>query len=357
MSDTRAPDDGGPARQGFIAELVDAITERTFFLVLGVLVIQLGFVLSYVGAFHHPTPHRVPVLVVAPAQSSAQLVAEINGLPGGPLRATASPSEQVGLAQLRRGATSGVFVVSTSGTTDTLLVAGGGGAATATAVESVADRLDAAQHRTVTTTDSVPAQAGDARGLSGFYLVVGWLVGGYLVASLLGVSKGSRPATTRRAVIRLIALIPYAILSGLGGALVVGPWLGALTGHVVALWWVGALLVFCAAAVTTAFQVLFGVLGVGVTVVLFVVLGNPSAGGAYPAPLLPTFWRAISSAIPNGCGVAAVRGIVYFGGHGIARDVLVIAVYALGGVAVAVGGAAWTTRRKPATDVRVPISG
>jgi hypothetical protein len=57
--------------QGFVAELFDAITARTVLLVIGVLLIQLGFVLSYVGAFHHPSPHQVPVAVVAPAQISA----------------------------------------------------------------------------------------------------------------------------------------------------------------------------------------------------------------------------------------------------------------------------------------------
>ena len=57
--------------QGFVAELFDAITPRTVFLVSGVLLIQLAFVLSYVGAFHHPTPHQVPVVVVAPAQIRA----------------------------------------------------------------------------------------------------------------------------------------------------------------------------------------------------------------------------------------------------------------------------------------------
>jgi hypothetical protein len=46
-----------------------------------------------------------------------------------------------------------------------------------------------------------------------------------------------------------------------------------------------------------AFQVFLGTIGVGLTLILFVVLGNPSAGGAYPAPLLPGFWRAISGAL------------------------------------------------------------
>ena len=110
---------------------------------------------------------------------------------------------------------------------------------------------------------------------------------------LLGVSAGARPATTRRAIFRLGALVPYAVLSGLGGAIIVDPVLGALTGHFAALWAVGALLVFAAGAVTMAFQVLFGVLGIGLTVLVFVILGNPTAGGAYQAQLLPPFWRAL----------------------------------------------------------------
>jgi hypothetical protein len=36
-------------------------------LVLGGLLLQVGFVLSYVGVFHAPTPHDVPLAVVAPA--------------------------------------------------------------------------------------------------------------------------------------------------------------------------------------------------------------------------------------------------------------------------------------------------
>jgi hypothetical protein len=107
----------------------------------------------------------------------------------------------------------------------------------------VLTEVDATQKRTVRVSDLVPVQRGDARGLTGFYLVVGWIVGGYLVAALLGVASGARPPTPRRAVFRLAAVVPYSILSGLGGAFVVDQVLGALTGHFVALWWLGALLV------------------------------------------------------------------------------------------------------------------
>jgi hypothetical protein len=51
-----------------------------------------------------------------------------------------------------------------------------------------------------------------------------------------------------------------------------------------------------------AFQVLFGVLGIGLTVLVFVILGNPTAGGAYQAQLLPPFWRTLGYVLPLRCG-------------------------------------------------------
>ncbi|MEU9025389.1 hypothetical protein [Actinomadura sp. NPDC048394] len=51
------------------------------------------------------------------------------------------------------------------------------------------------------TVDIRPPAAGDGRGLSSFYLVIGWIVGGYLAAAILG----ARPTNLRRTVIRLSA--------------------------------------------------------------------------------------------------------------------------------------------------------
>ncbi|MET7763016.1 DUF3533 domain-containing protein [Streptomyces sp. NPDC005393] len=339
------PQAGRAAPAGFWAELRGAAAPRMAVLVLGALLLQLGFVLSYVGAFHHPQPHRIPITVVAPQQMSPSVVGKLNAIPGHPLKATEAADEPTARAGLRTGDASGALIVDSTSRTDTLLVAGAGGASTANVLESVIAQAEKAQHRTASVVDAVPAQAGDARGLSSFYLVVGWTVGGYLFAALLGVSKGARPATVRRAAQRLLTAVPYAVLSGLGGAAIVGPLLGALNGHFLALWGIGALVVFGAAAVTIALQVLFGVLGIGVTVLLFVVLGNPSAGGAYGPELLPPFWRAISPALPNGAATHAVRHIMYFAGHGTAANLAVLAAYALGGVLVTLLTATLVHRR------------
>jgi len=81
-------------------------------------------------------------------------------------------------------------------------------------------------------------------------------------------------------------------------------------------------------------QVVAGVIGIGITILIFVVLGNPSAGGAYSWQLLPGFWRVIGPWIPSGAGTAAARGIAYFGGVAIATNLLVIAAYGVLGIVV-----------------------
>jgi hypothetical protein len=324
----------------FREELRDAIAPRTVGLVFAVLLLQLGFILSYVGAFHHPTPNRIPIVVVAPASAVGPLVSKLNSVASEPLHATAATNESVARRQLTQGDTSGVLIVDPETKKDTLLVASAGGGSVATAVEQVIHGVEVSQQRTVAVTDAVRLQSGDARGLTGFYAVIGWIVGGYLLAALLGMAKGSRPATVRRAVFRLAATVPYALLSGIGGALILGPLLGAITGHFLALSLIGTLLVLSSATVTMAFQTLFKVAGIGVTVLVFVVLGNPSAGGAYQAPLLPPFWRAIGDALPNGAGTSAVRKAVYFDGHGLTRPMVIIAIYVLAGAVATLGASA-----------------
>ncbi len=319
-------------RGGLAAELRDAVSARTVLLILGVLVVQLAFVASYVGAFHDPQPHDVSIGVVAPDRQTAQQVAgKLDAPDGHPLAPAVVGSRAGAVRRIEHARLAGALVVDPTSHTDRLLVASGAGTSLATALEQSVRQIEAHQDRTVKTTDVVPLQAGDARGLSGFYLTIGWLVGGYLVASLLGVANGSRPANPRRALIRLGAAVPYALLSGLGGALIVDQALGALTGHFWALAGLGTLLVLSAATVTMALQVLFGTLGIGLTVLLFVVLGNPSAGGAYQNPLLPAFWRSIGGALPNGAGTDAVRRISYFAGTGTTPEVLLIVGYVLAG--------------------------
>ncbi len=318
-------------------EIRDAVTLRAFVLVLGVLGLQLLFIQGYIGAFHRPVPQSIPVAVAAPAgapsATAGQVAARLNALPGRPLDARAVASAAVAEGQIRDRRVVGALLVSSSGP-DTVLTASAAGGAVADAVSAVLQRAEAAQQRQSTVRDLVPAGAQDSRGLSPFYLAVGWVVGGYLVASILAITAGGRPRNPRRSAIRLGSLALYSVASGFGGAIIAGPILGALTGHFWQLSGFGMLLVFGVGAFTMAIQAVSGIVGIGIAVLLFVILGNPSAGGAYQSWLLPPFWRVIGPWLPPGAGTSAIRGIAYFDGAGLLIPVVVTAGYAVAGVAV-----------------------
>ena len=304
------------------------------FLVIGVAVIQVAFITSYVGAFHHPEPHGLPVAVVAPAGDAPQLVKALNGIPGHPIQVTAAPSVAAGTRQLLRREVFGVLVVDPTAAGEQLLEASASGVSASVAVTDVLDAVAARYHRTVVVHDIRPPSAGDRNGLTSFYLVIGWIVGGYLVASILGISTGSRPANARRATLRLGAIAVYALVTGLAGAIVVGPILHALPGPTIQLGLLGALVIFSAGAFAMALLVVAGTIGIGLAIIVFVVLGNPSAGGPYAWQLLPPFWRDIGPWLPSGAGTAAARGIAYFGSTAITANLLVVAAYGVVGIIV-----------------------
>lgn len=78
-----------------------------------------------------------------------------------------------------------------------------------------------------------------------------------------------------------------------------------------------------------AVQAVSGVIGIGVAVLLFVILGNPSADRAYRSWLIPPLWRAIGPWLPPVAGTSAIRGIVYFDGAKVLGPSMVLLAYAL----------------------------
>lgn len=320
---------------------------------LAALVLQLAFLGSYVGALHEPKPHDVPVAVVGPPSAADQL----NDLPGSPLRATAVSSLEAGekrVAQRRDYAVLVPAAPAKKGTEkraqpSTLYVASAANSTMATLLPKLFDRIAAEQQQpSVTVHDLAPLPASDRNGLSGFYAVVSWMVGGYFGATLLGMVGQARIRSRRQAAYRLGGMLAMALASGLFSAILLQHVIGVLgDAPFFSLWMIGALCVFAAGAATIAFQSLLGIVGTGVAVLLFVVLGNPSAGGVFSPQLLPGLWRDIGAALPTGAGNSLVRNTAYFDGTATGGPVVVLLIWALLGVVVALvrGGRAVSERR------------
>jgi len=96
---------------------------------LPALVLMLTFAFFYVGAFHEPTPHHVPLAVVGAPTVAAQL----NRLPGQPLDARQASSRADALSQINDRKVYGAYEAATN----RLFVASAANRATAFGVGSV----------------------------------------------------------------------------------------------------------------------------------------------------------------------------------------------------------------------------
>ena len=113
--------------------------------------------------------------------------------------------------------------------------------------------------------------------------------------------------------------------SGLIGALVAG---STYDGHVLPLWFLGALTVFTAGATTMGFQSLFGLAGIGIGTVVFLMLAVPEYIATSPY-LLPQPWPTIDPWTPHGAAASAFASIAYFGGSGALKPVLILIAWAV----------------------------
>jgi hypothetical protein len=296
---------------------------------LPALVLMLAFAFSYVGAFHEPIPHNVPLAVVGPPS----VVAQLDALPGHPLDPRAATSRQAAISQIDDRNVYGAYEAATN----RLFVASAANRATAIALERTFDRAAAAQGRpAVRVTDVKPLPPKDPNGTAAFYAVIAWVFGGYLGATLIGLIGTPRSSSHARGAARIGALAGFGLVAGVLSVLLLRASFDVFTGHVVALCAIAALTIFASGAATAGIQAAAGPAGTGLVILLFVILGNPASGGPFARPLLPGVWRAIGGVLPPGASVDLARAALFFDGARVAGPILVLAGWAGLGTALAV---------------------
>jgi len=175
--------------------------------------------------------------------------------------------------------------------------------------------------------DLVPLSAEDPRGFSGFYVIFGVTLAGFIFGQTSHLySKGLPLGHT------LIQALGFAVLVGLASALLAGPLLGVLPGPFLALAGILVLLALATALVTRSFTALLGDPGIVLATLLLVILGNATDGGVVAASFLPGGFRQLSPALPPGAATDALRRVDYFDPAAALGPVAVLAVWALAGL-------------------------
>ena len=308
--------------------LPDRLTAgRAALAILAVSLVSLLFIGSYAGALHAPSPDEVPVAISAQVPQAA--ADQIDATPAFRVIRVATPAAAMRAIDDRKAY--GALVVGRDGGLELVTAPAAGPAAQSALLDGLAPQLrSAVSDVRLRTVHALPKA--DGRGLVGFYTAVGWIVAGYLGATFLGIVFGTRPST-RRTLWRIGGLVGLSIIVGFGGA-ALAAWIGDI-GNVGLIGLIGMLTVAAAGIVTTALQAAFGIIGTGIAILVFVVLGNPSSGGPFPPELLPEPWQSVGPYIPTGAATSAIRDIAYFPDARLGTSLIVLGAWILVGVIAA----------------------
>ncbi len=282
------------------------------------------FLTIVLSGFHQPSPHQLPLGIVAPAPVAQTLEHGLEArLPGAfdlrPLADVAHARTELG-----HGDIDGAVVV-TPKRID-LLTAEAAGTAPTQAITGAVTALAGKAGRQLSVTDVVPPSRDDSEGLSSFFLLLCTLI-----PSLgTGIAAGHALRHGRLAP-RVAVLVAVAGIVGLAAA-GIADGISDL-GHYWALAGIVGLFSLAISAPMAALGHVKPHLG-ALCVLAFLVFGIPASGG--PADLAafgPGFLRSLTSDLPLSAGANAVRDTVYFHAAHTTGHVLVLAAYALTGVA------------------------
>jgi hypothetical protein len=293
-----------------------------------------GMALAYLGAFHQPTPHHVPVAVVG-AGPTAQVTAQrLQDGSDGALLVSTVADEAVARTQIQHRDISAAYVPDAH--TPTLLYSDAASMTTSALLVDAFEEVAAAQHAPLQLMNVAPTDPdGDPSGESMFFFAVGLTVGSYTAAVVIGAAGTALRLRTRA----LMALLASGVISIVVTA-IAGVFYGALPSHVVAIAGLAWLYSFGIVLTGAGLHTFLGRLTTPALVLLFVMLNFTSMDGPYAPALQNGFFGALHSFWNGAALVEAGRDLLYFPDLGIARYVAtLIAWVGVGALVLLVAGA------------------
>ncbi len=301
------------------------------------------------SALHNPTPHDIPLGVVAAVPVTSQVSTALESRAPDAFVVSPYSSAETAQAAVEGGTLVGALVVEPGRAR--ILVAGAAGTAAVNAVQGALTAVAQNAGLQVTTEDVRPRPANDPMGVVPFFLLMGVTIAGLVYQILNNAAKGDAPD---RGLGTLLGDTARAMLFALAAGLAAGLTVGIVMGFDSTFWGVMgtcALLAWAMAASTAALQRLLGTAGTAVAA-LVMVLGIASSGGIAGPRFLPGFFRLLSGALPPSAGRTAISGTMYYSGNGIGWSVGVLLIWIAASPAV-LGAAALLRKRTSGNEAGV----
>jgi hypothetical protein len=315
-----------------------------------ILVAGAALAASFVGAFHDPRPHEMPVGVVAPAAQVIRLQAAAGAHDPGALSLRPYPNVTAAAAAIRNRQLDGAVVLTPGHAR--LLVASAAGSQTVQTMQRAFS--PATLRRSVATHDLAPLPVSDRAGLGPFFFVLTLVIPSLLIGVAMTIIVKGLPLRDR-----LAGAAAFAIVLGLVDAALSNVAYGSLGGSYLALAGLGMLISFAASSVTVGLGRLLGPLGVALAAIALLVVGVPASGAAVGPAFIPSFFAALHPILPMGQGLDAVRNAAYFSWHATWGKLGLLGGWALLGIVAAAIGSRWSlpewVHRRGGSDARAAV--
>jgi hypothetical protein len=329
-----------PAGDGHLSQAGTGPRRVAARLVVAALIIvaveQSLFAANYVSSGHNPVSTNMPFAVVG--NSSL-----ISAVPADSISVTSYPDQAGAQNAIDQGLAWGALIPG-SGGTNTLLVVPSISDIAPLTLSQAFQAAAKSQGQTVTVQPyfPTPLASGDPYGIMVSLLLTPLLLCGTMSSTLLRGATGTAAGRYR-----LLLLIGFAFGLALVLDLIAGVWFSGIpsSGFWIA-WPIMALTVTVVALMAAVLQRLLGAAGTAITVLIIILFGKPSSGGANGVPYLPAFWNDIGPYLPPRNAYVLLRNAIYFGGNDTAQALIVLLAY-LVVLAVILGILDWYRRPAP----------
>ena len=298
-----------------------------------ILVAGVALAASFVGAFHDPRPHEMPVGVVAPAAQLTRLQAATGVHDPGALSLRPYPNAGAAAAAIRDRTLDGAVVLTPGHAR--LLVASAAGSQTVLTMQRAF--TPASLRTSVATQDLAPLPVSDRGGLGPFFFVLTLVIPSLLIGVAMTILVTGLPVRDR-----LAGAAAFAVVLGFVDAAVSNVAYGSLGGSYLELAGLGMLISFAASSATVGLGRLLGPLGIALAAIGLLVVGVPASGAAVGPAFVPSFFAALHPILPMGQGLDAVRNAAYFSWHATWGKLGLLGGWALLGIALAAIGSRWS---------------
>ncbi len=307
------------------------------------LFLAVGMALAYLGAFHSPQPHDLPVAIVGQGPATQVFAQTMNDTAPTQLDVTTVATAAAAREQLANGTIAAAYE---PGTTQAVIhISTASSETEASAAEKLFLPIAYRQHLPVTIDDVRPVPADDGTGQGLFFLMVALSVGGYSSAIAIAAVTAKLAIGWRIAVSAASSILVAGLCS-----VVAGPLFHVLNGNEWSIWLLASLYVFGIVTIGVGLHPLIGRWTTPALTLLFVMLNVTSSGGIFPQNLMPAFFAGLNTFWNGAAWLDAVRALTYFPGQAFGFDGLRLALWATAGLGLIGVSHLLTVRRRRAAD-------